>query len=82
MGFIKKIMLKLFGKRLDETMENHGISKTKVAMVMAILLPAIEQLSAVFGHPIAVPHGIKEALIAMGLWALKDGIDGPKLPIA
>lgn len=82
MGFIQKILLKVFGKRLDDTMENHGISKTKVAMVVAILLPAIEQLSVVLGHPVHVPAGIKEALMAMGLWALKDGIDGPKVPIA
>lgn len=82
MGFIQKILLKLFGKRLDESLENHGISKTKVAMVIAVLLPAVEQISATLGHPIVVPAGVKQALMAVGLWALKDGIDGPKTPIA
>lgn len=77
MGFIKKIILKIFGKKLDNEMEAHGISKTKVAMVVAILVPAIEKLSAIYGHPIVVPQAAKDTLMAFGLWALKDGIDGP-----
>lgn len=82
MGFIQKILMKLFGKTVDEDLQKMGVSKTKIAMVVAILIPAIEQLSVQFGHPFHVPQGIKDALIAMGLWALKDGIDGPTTPIA
>lgn len=82
MGFIQKILMKLFGKTVDEDLQKMGISKTKVAMVIAILIPAAEQLFTVLGHPFHVPQGVKEALMAMGLWALKDGIDGPKTPIA
>ncbi len=81
MGFIQKIAMKLFGKTIDKDLEKFGISKTKVAMIVAILIPAAEQLSVALGHPFHVPQGVKDALMAMGLWALKDGLDGPT-PIA
>ncbi len=64
------------------TMQKHGISKTKVAMVIAILLPCIEQVSDAVGHPIKFPQELKDGLIAVGLWSLKDGLDGTKTNIS
>lgn len=79
MELIKRIVLKLFGKKVDEELQKFGISKTKVAMIVSILLPAVEQLSATLGHPIVIPQSYKDMLVAFGLWAMKDGLDGPKL---
>lgn len=73
MGFIKQILLRMFGKKVDALLEKHHVSKTKAAMVLALLLPFVERMSEALGHPVAIPQEVKDGLMAFGLWALKDG---------
>lgn len=80
MGLIRKLVLRLFGKKLDAVMDKYGISKTKISMVLTILLPAIEQLSETFGHPVKFPSELKDTLMAFGLWSLKDGLEPVSTP--
>lgn len=72
-----KILIKLFGKKIVEgALEKYGLSKTKVVAVIGVALYAIESLGPVFGWDIKIEPGLKEALLAAGLWTLKDG-QGP-----
>ena len=68
-------LLKLIGKKIiDNGLEKHNISKAKVAGVLGLLVPLIEQVSEMVGHPFKFPPNTFEILGAFGLWALRDGI--------
>lgn len=75
MGWIQKIALKLFGKKIVENnIEKYGVSKTKLAAAVFVIITAIETLSPAWGHPIVVPPTIKEFLAGVGLWTLRDAL--------
>jgi hypothetical protein len=68
------LMIKLFGKGVvDGQLKKWGISKTKVLMVVDIALYAAEAIGPQFGWQINFGE-IKEALLAAGLWAARDGM--------
>lgn len=78
MGFIKKLIVKMLGKRIDGALDKHGISKTKIIAVIGVVVYAIQKLGPQFGWDIQIPPDAFEVLGALGLWTLKDGLDGPK----
>lgn len=72
---MKKLLLKLFGKRIaDGFLEKSGISKAKVS---AFIFGALIILEQAFG--VNVPPELKELLAAFGLWAIRDGMDAPRV---
>lgn len=72
---LKRIMAYLIGKKvLTETGQLDTTSKAKLMAVIGVLLTAIPQLSAAWGHPIVVPDWIYKALGYAGLWAVRDAI--------
>lgn len=75
MEFVKKIVLKLIGKKMvGNGIEMSGISKTKMTAIVAVVIVAVETLSAAWGHPVIVPPYIKEFLAGVGLWTLRDSV--------
>lgn len=71
---MNRILFKLFGKKIiDGTLERYGVSKTKVVAIVAVLVYAVDTLAPVFGWNIHIPDDVKGALMAAGLWSLKDG---------
>lgn len=75
MGFIQKIALKLFGKKIVENnIEKFGLSKTKLAAAIYVVITAVETLSPAWGHPVVIPPVVKEFLAGVGLWALRDAV--------
>jgi len=75
MKFIKDLIAKLVGKKLnEETGKLEEVSKTKLVAIIAVLVVAIEKLSPVFGHPIIIPEYIFQLLAGAGLWNLRDSI--------
>lgn len=71
---LMKMLIKMFGKKIvDSHMQKWGISKTKVVAVVGVLLYAAESLAPAFGWDFKVSDDLKQALIAAGLWTLKDG---------
>jgi hypothetical protein len=79
MGFIKKLIAGLIGKRLrvavDGRLEKWDISKEKIVGVLAILLPVIEPLSQALGHPVKIGPDVYAILAGMGFWAKRDRDD-------
>lgn len=76
---IMKLVVKLFGKKIVEgALEKWGISKTKIVAVVGVILYAVEALSPAFGWDIKISDDLKQALLAAGLWTLKDGMDKPE----
>ena len=75
MNPIKKILVRVIGKRIDANLEKWHISKTKVVCVVGVLVYAIQKLGPVFGYPVEIPTDVFEVLGALGLWAIKDGFD-------
>lgn len=75
MEWIKKIGLKLFGKKIIENgIEKSGLSKTKLTAIVFILITGIETASTAWGHPIVIPTYIKEFLAGVGLWTLRAAV--------
>lgn len=75
MGWLKKMIVKVFGKKIiEDGIEKSGISKTKLTAIVFILITGIEQASAAWGHPIVIPAQIKELLAGVGLWTLRDAL--------
>ena len=75
MGWIQKIALKLFGKKIVENnIEKYGVSKTKLAAAIFVIITGVETLSPAWGHPIVIPPAIKEFLAGVGLWTLRDAL--------
>lgn len=71
---LTRLLIKLFGKKIvDGALEKYGISKTKVIAVIAVALYAVDALAPAFGWNIKIDEDLKQALIAAGLWSLKDG---------
>jgi steroid 5-alpha reductase family enzyme len=76
---LMKIVVKLFGKKIiDGALEKWGISKTKVVAVVGVLIYAVESLAPAFGWEFKIDPELKSALIAAGLWTLRDGMDPQK----
>ena len=76
MGMFESLFVKLIGKRLDADLTKWGISKTKVIAIVGALVAAYNQLAPTFGYPAITPDVFK-ILAALGLWALRDGLDTP-----
>jgi hypothetical protein len=75
MELLKKLGLKLFGKKIVENgIEKSGLSKTKLTALVGVAIVAVESLSQAWGHPVVVPQYIKEFLAGVGLWTLRDSI--------
>lgn len=75
MEFLKKLGLKLFGKKIIENgIEKSGVSKTKLTAIVGVVIVAVETLSTAWGHPIVVPMYIKEFLAGVGLWTLREAV--------
>lgn len=53
-------------------------SRTKLTIVVGVVLAAVEQLSGpVFGHPVVIPQEVYRLLEAVGLYTLRDAIKKP-----
>ena len=72
MKLIAKMFGKIFGKNIAGKI---GLSKTKLAAILYVIIIAIQELSKAWGHPIAIPEYVIELLIGAGLWSLRDSID-------
>lgn len=81
MNVIKKLFVKLLGKKIDGFLEKKGISKTKVIAVIGVLIYAIQTLAPQFGYEVKIPDSTFEILSALGLWTLRDAIK-EKPPVA
>ena len=72
MQWLKNLIIKLIGKRLDGQLDKWHISKTKVVAVVSGLVAAYQGIAPTFGWP-PIPDDTFKILAALGLWALKDG---------
>jgi len=53
-------------------------SKTKLSVIVAVLLIAIEKLSGpVFNHPVVIPNEVIRLLELIGLYGLRDALKRP-----
>lgn len=77
MGFIKKLVVKMLGKKVDGALEKHGISKTKVIAIIGGLVMAYNQIGPSFAWP-PIPKEVLDFLGAAGLWSLRDGMIASK----
>ena len=71
MNFIKDWFYKLLGKKVGEEV---GVSRTKLAAVIAVVVVGVQQISAAWGHPITIPEDVFKVLAAAGLWSLRSAI--------
>ena len=75
MGFFDSFLVKLIGKRIDSDLTKWGISKTKLAVWVGIIIVEAPRIASALGHPIMIPPDVLQILAALGLWSLRDGID-------
>ena len=68
---IKNLFAKILGKYVGG---NLGVSKTKLAAIVYVILQAIPIISTAWGHPIEIPQIVYRLLEGAGLWSLRDGI--------
>ncbi len=73
---LMKLVIKMFGKKIiDGKLEDWGISKTKVVAVVLVAIYGVETLAPAFGYPdFKIPQELKDMLMGLGLWTLKDGM--------
>lgn len=72
MPWIKGLIAKLVGKQVGDGV---GVSRAKLAAIVAVIMTAIEVLPPAFGHaPIVIPDVVYKFLGAAGLWAVRDAI--------
>lgn len=65
----------LIGKKiLTATGQMDAMSKTKVIAVVGVLISAIPQIAAAWGHPIVIPDYVYKVLGYAGLWAARDAM--------
>jgi hypothetical protein len=75
MNFIKNLIAKLIGRKLNETTgQMEGVSRTKLIAIIGVIIAAIPPLSTAWGHPIVIPPEILKFLEAAGLYTLRDSI--------
>lgn len=75
MQWLKDLFYKIIGKKVEGDL---GIvdatSKAKLTAIIGVLLVAIPQISAAFGHPITIPDYVLKILEFAGLYAVRDAI--------
>lgn len=76
METLKLWLVKLIGKKLDDDLAKWGISKTKLIVWIGLIVMEAPKIGAALGHPFIVPSAVMEVLTALGLVALRDGMDG------
>jgi len=68
-------LVKMIGKRIDADLTKWGISKTKVIAWIGVLVVIVQKVGPLLGHPVVIPPDVFKLLEALGLWALRDGMD-------
>lgn len=82
--FLVKLLKKFLDKYIfegGESMEegkSKWTSKTVWAAIITVLVGAIEPISTALGKPIHVPDWVINALIALGLYGIRDAIGKDK----